>query len=173
MKVNYIFTVFLSFIFFTAVNAQGMSESGSLGVGFASAYPGYGLSAKYNFTETHAAQLIVGGASYGFGSGSFAISGRYLYNFEEGGSGFVYKPYLYGQVGYYSVEFDFGFLGSESFNTVSFGVGGGVEFSFDNFVDGLAFSGEVGYVGGSFDNAIGSGYAGFAYGAGIHYYFIL
>ncbi len=171
MKLNYFFTLLLSIIFLTTANAQGTSESGSLGVGLASSYPGYGLSAKYNFTETHTGQVIVGGASYGFGTNSFALSGRYLYNFEEGGSGFIYKPYLYGQLGYFTVKFDF--LGvSESYNTISFGVGGGVEFTFDNFIDGLAFSAELGYVGGSFDDGIGT-YAGFAYGAGIHYYFDL
>ncbi len=171
MKTNYIFTLLFSIAFLFSGNSQELSEPGTLGVGLASSYPGYGLSAKYNFTETHAAQVIVGGASYGFGTGSFAISGRYLYNFEEGGSGFIYKPYLYGQLGYYSVKYE-GFGLSESFNTISFGVGGGVEFTFDNFVDGLAFSGELGYVGGSFDDGLGT-YAGLAYGAGIHYYFNL
>lgn len=171
MKINYYFTLFLTVIFLSTAHSQDLAEPDKLGVGLASSYPAYGLSAKYNFTETHAGQLIVGGASYGFGSSSFALSGRYLYNFEQGGDSFIYKPYLYGQLGYFTVKFDF--LGqSESFNTISFGVGGGVEFTFSNFVDGLAFSGELGYVGGSFDDGIGT-YAGFAYGAGIHYYFNL
>lgn len=171
MKLNYYFALLLSISFLIETNAQGTSEPGNLGVGLASSYPAYGLSAKYNFTETHAGQVILGGASYGFGTNSFAMSGRYLYNFEEEGSGFFYKPYLYGQLGYYTVKFEF--LGvRESYNTISIGVGGGVEFSFENFVDGLAFSAELGYVGGSFDDGIGT-YAGFAYGAGIHYYFNL
>lgn len=171
MKVNYLFTIMLCMVAFLSLQAQELSEPGKLGVGLASSYPAYGLSAKYNFTETHAAQLIVGGASYGFGTNSFALSGRYLYNFEENGDAFVYRPYVYGQLGYFTVKYQF-LNYSESFNTISFGAGGGIEFTFPEFVKGLAFNAELGYVGGSFDDGIGT-YAGFAYGAGIHYYFNL
>ncbi|NRD19810.1 hypothetical protein HNV08_07090 [Winogradskyella eckloniae] len=171
MKNKYVFTIILSLFLFTALQSQSISEQGKLGVGLASSYPGYGLSAKYNFTETHSGQVILGGASYGFGTSSLAISGRYLYNFEAGGSKFIYQPYAYGQLGYFSVKVKF--LGaSESYNTVSFGVGGGIEGTVPEFVEGLAFNVELGYVGGSFDRGIGS-FAGFAYGVGIHYYFDL
>ncbi|MDH7914234.1 hypothetical protein [Winogradskyella sp. SYSU M77433] len=171
MKINYLSIALLAFLFSMSLQAQDLSEPGKLGVGLASSYPAYGLSAKYNFTENHAAQVIVGGASYGFGSSSFAMSGRYLYNFQEKGDSFIYRPYAYGQLGYFTVKYEF--LGySESFNTISFGVGGGVEFTIPNFVEGLAFNAELGYVGGSFDDGVGT-YAGFAYGAGIHYYFNL
>lgn len=169
MKNNHLIFFILSLAFLGSVQSQTLAEPGKLGLGLASSYPGYGLSAKYNFTEIHSAQLIVGGASYGFGTRSVALSGRYLYNFKTHGDSFVYKPYAYGQLGYFSVKIDF--LGeSESASTVSFGVGGGVEFSFLDFVDGLAFNAELGYVGGSFDNNAGS-FAGLAYGLGIHYYF--
>jgi hypothetical protein len=169
MKKNYLFTVIISILFLSTVKSQTISESGKLGVGIASNFPGYGLSTKYNFTETHTGQFIIGGASYGFGTNSLALTGRYLYNFEAGGDSFVYKPYVYGQVGYFSVKFSF-LSESESSNTISFGAGGGVEFSFPDFVDGLAFNAELGYVGGSFDNGLGS-FSGFAWGLGIHYYF--
>ncbi|WP_298550209.1 hypothetical protein [uncultured Algibacter sp.] len=172
MKKIYLLSLALiALLFSSSINAQGMSEAGSLGAGLASSFPAYGLSAKYNFTETHTGQITVGGASYGFGTSSFALTGRYLYNFEENGSGFIYKPYAYGQLGYFSVESSF--LGANSnASTISFGIGGGIEFTFENFVDGLAFSADLGYVGGSFDNGFGS-YAGFAWGGGIHYYFNL
>ncbi len=52
------------------LNAQ-MSESGKLGVGLAWTSLNYGASAKYNFTETHTGQVIVGAANYGF---SFSFS---------------------------------------------------------------------------------------------------
>ncbi|MUU78299.1 hypothetical protein [Winogradskyella endarachnes] len=169
MKNNYLFTILISLLFLSSVYSQSISEPGKLGLGFASSYPGYGLSAKYNFTETHAGQVIIGGASYGFGTSSLAISARYLYNFKTGGSKLIYKPYVYGQAGYFSVKVEY-FGVSESYNTVSFGFGGGIELTIDEFVEGLAFNVELGYIGGSFDNGVG-GFAGFAYGVGIHYYF--
>jgi len=145
MKNNHLFAIAISLLFLSTLQSQTTSESGKLGVGVASNFPGYGLSAKYNFTETHTGQFIIGGASYGFGTNSIALTGRYLYNFEAKGDSFVYKPYVYGQVGYFSVKFDF--LGeSASSNTISFGVGGGIECTIPDFVDGLAFNAELGYV---------------------------
>jgi len=173
MKTNYLFTVLLSFIFLSTVQAQRMAEPGVLGAGLASSYPAYGLSAKYNILEHHSAQLIVGGASYGYGTGAFAISGRYLYNFNVMGDSFYFKPFGYAQVGYFSVKSEYSFLStteSRSYNTVSFGIGGGVECEIPEFVEGLAFSAELGYVGGSFGDNLSS-FAGLAYGAGVHYYF--
>ncbi|WP_299100841.1 hypothetical protein [uncultured Winogradskyella sp.] len=171
MKNKCVFTIILSLFLFSEMQSQSISDPGKLGVGLASSFPAYGLSAKYNFTETHAGQVILGSAAYGFGTSSLAISGRYLYNFESGGNKLVYRPYAYGQLGYFSVKVKFLDV-SESYNTVSFGVGGGIEGTIPEFVEGLAFNVELGYVGGSFDKGIGS-FAGFAYGVGIHYYFDL
>ena len=173
MKSNYPFTILVSFIFLSSVQSQVMAESGVLGAGLASSFPAYGLSAKYNITETHAAQMIVGGASYGFGSSSFAVSGRYIYNFDTMGDAFYFKPFGYAQLGYFSVKSEYSYLDASksiSDSTVSFGIGGGVECEIPDFVEGLAVSGELGYVGGSFDDNIG-GFSGLSYGAGIHYYF--
>ncbi|MDC6366663.1 MULTISPECIES: hypothetical protein [Flavobacteriaceae] len=157
-----------------AANAQ-MSESGKLGVGIAWTSLNYGASAKYNFTENHTGQVVVGSANYGFnfsGASSFSLTGRYSYNFEEGDIDFAtWKPYLYGQVGYWTYKYDLGILGSFNANAVAFGAGGGVEWSFNDFVDGLAFSVELGYTNISFDGLASIG--GFNGGAGIHYYFDL
>jgi len=172
MKKLLINSILFYVLFFSIqITGQELSKSNTLGVGLAYTYPAYGISAKYNITETHAAQLIVGGASYGFGTSSLALSGRYVYNFNEGGSTFIYRPYTYGQLGYYNVRFDF-FGVSDSFSTISFGIGGGVEFTLEDFIDGLYFNTELGYVGGSLDNNIGS-FAGISWGGGIHYRFNL
>jgi hypothetical protein len=150
-----------------------MSESGSLGLGVAWTSLNYGVSAKYNLTEKHTAQLIVGSANYGYsisGANSFSLTGRYVYNFEEGDLDFAtWKPYLYGQAGYWTYKYRF--LGDNfNFNAVAIGAGGGVEWRFNNFVDGLAFSFELGFTSVSFDDSLGS-IGGFNGGGGIHYYF--
>ncbi len=157
-------------------NAQ-MSEAGTLGAGLAWTSLNFGVSAKYNFTENHTGQLIVGSANYGFSfanDSSFSITGRYAYNFDEGDIDFAtWKPYLYGQLGYWTYKYDLGpILGGEfSENAIAIGAGGGIEWSFNNFVDGLAFSFELGYTNIAFDGL--SSIGGFNGGGGIHYYFDL
>jgi hypothetical protein len=147
------------------IQAHEISKPSTFGIGLAYSYPAYGLSARYNFTDTHTGQIILGTASYGFGANSFAASGRYVYNFKQGDSSFIFRPYAYGQAGYNSVNFT-----SVSYTTVSFGVGGGIEYTFNNFIDNLYFTTELGYVNGSFDSFVG-GFSGFAWGWGIHYRF--
>lgn len=178
MKFNYLLTLLVGFIFLSSVQAQRMAEPGVLGAGLASSYPAYGLSAKYNVLEHHSAQLIVGGASYGFGTSSFAVSGRYIYNFNVMGDSFYFKPYGYAQVSYLSIKNDYYYYNSSVYlnesrsdSTVSFGLGGGVECEIPNFVEGLAFSAELGFISGSFDDSVGGSISGLAYGAGVHYYF--
>lgn len=167
-----IFIFLLVFIGHSTTHAQ-MNEAGSFGVGLAWTSLNYGASLKYNFTETHTGQVIVGSANYGFSysnSNSFSLTGRYSYNFEDNNIGFAsYQPYLYGQLGYWTYKYDFGAFGSTSQNSIAIGAGGGIEWSFNDFIDGLAFSFELGYTNISFDG-IGS-IGGFNGGGGIHYYF--
>ena len=171
--------ILICFLFIAAqssVKAQ-IAEEGSLGAGLAWTSLNFGVSAKYNFTENHTGQLIVGSANFGFSfvdDSSFSITGRYLYNFEEGDIGFAaWKPYLYGQVGYWTYRYDLGpILGGEfSADAIAIGAGGGVEWSFNDFVEGLAFSTELGFTSISFDGL--SSIGGFNGGFGIHYYFDL
>ncbi len=169
MRKQYFTILVLCLTFLTSVQSQEISEPKAFGVGLAYAFPAYGVSAKYNFTETHTGQIILGGASYGFGTGSFAAAGRYIYNLEDHGDFFIFRPYGYGQVGYFSVKYNILF-DEESYNTVSFGVGGGIEFTFDGIIEGLYFNSELGYVSGSFNDGIGS-FGGFSWGGGVHYRF--
>lgn len=173
MKINFLFTLVFSFIFLSTVHAQRMGEAGVLGAGLATSYPAFGVSAKYNFTETHSAQIILGGASYGYDSVglAFGVSGRYIYNFDVLGDTFFFKPYAYAQGSFFTVTYDYLLGSSDTFSTVAFGVGGGVECEIPDFVEGLAFNAELGYIGGSFDTNLYSSFAGVAFGAGIHYYF--
>ncbi len=166
-------TIALAIATCVGLNAQ-MSESGKLGVGLAWTSLNYGVSAKYNFTETHTGQLIVGAANYGFsfsGANSFSLTGRYSYNFEEGDIDFAtWKPYLYGQVGYWTYKFNDPFFGSDfNSNSIAIGAGGGIEWSINNFIEGLAFSTELGYTNIAFDGLTSVG--GFNFGGGIHFYF--
>ncbi|GGD20492.1 MULTISPECIES: hypothetical protein [Hyunsoonleella] len=168
-KIICVFALIISSHF--TVNAQ-MSEAGSFGAGLAWTSLNYGASLKYNFTETHTGQLIVGSANYGFsfsGQSSLSITGRYAYNFTSGDLDFAeYQPYVYGQVGYWTYKYDF-FGGSFNQNSIAIGAGGGIEWTFNDFIEGLAFSFELGYTNISFDG-VGS-IGGFNGGGGIHYYF--
>ena len=68
--------------------------------------------------------------------------------------------------------YKYDFLGSNfNVNSIAIGAGGGIEWSFNNFIDGLAFSFELGYTNISFDGVASIG--GFNGGGGIHYYFDL
>ncbi|MEP1487859.1 MAG: hypothetical protein ABJK28_05490 [Algibacter sp.] len=168
-----IFIFLLVFIGHSTTHAQ-MSDAGSFGAGLAWTSLNYGASLKYNFTETHTGQVIVGSANYGFsfsGQSSLSLTGRYSYNFDASDISFAnYQPYLYGQLGYWTYKYDLGIFG-DSFNqnSIAIGAGGGIEWFFNDFVDGLAFSFELGYTNVSFDG-IGS-IGGFNGGSGIHYYF--
>lgn len=162
----------LAFAGHFTVNAQ-MSDAGSFGAGLAWTSLNYGASLKYNFTETHTGQIIVGSANYGFnfsGQSSLSLTGKYSYNFAAADIDFAnYQPYLYGQAGYWTYKYDSIFGSSFNQNSIAIGAGGGIEWSFNDFVEGLAFSFELGYTNISFDG-IGS-IGGFNGGGGIHFYF--
>ncbi|MDO5979246.1 outer membrane protein [Flavivirga spongiicola] len=175
MKKIYFFTVLFTLLINSNLSAQGMTEAGSLGVGaqFNSLF--YGLSAKYNFTEIHSGEIVVGGGNYGFGGdfSSFTVTGRYLYNFDIGNENL--RPYVFGQVGFWTLKFDgFNILGVSTpevkETSISYGFGGGAEYAFSG-LEQLGFNIEIGYGGGSFGN--GLGYSGMIFGAGFHYYFNL
>lgn len=154
------------------VQAQ-MSESGSFGAGLAWTSLNYGASLKYNFTEVHTGQIIVGSANYGFsfsGQSSLSLTGRYAFNYNKGDIGFaIIQPYTFGQLGYWSYKYNNSFGDSFKQNSIAIGAGSGVEWYFNDFIKGLAFSLELGYTFISFDGlgAIG----GLNGGSGIHYYF--
>jgi hypothetical protein len=167
-----VFTILIS----SKSNAQGMTEAGSLGAGLQFNSLFYGLSAKYNFTEVHSGEIVVGGGNYGFGGdfSTFTATGRYLYNFDISNENL--RPYGFGQVGFWTVKFD----GFTIFNvttpevketSIAYGFGGGIEYAF-NGLEQLGFNLEIGYGGGSFGNGVGS-YSGIIFGLGAHYYFNL
>lgn len=171
-KIILIIIAIISLSFTNQASAQRYTEEGAIGVGLAWTSLNYGVSAKYNFTDTHTGQLIVGSANFGLnfsGSSSFSLTGRYAYNFEAGDIEFAaFQPYVYGQVGYWTYKYDF-FGDSFNQNSIAIGAGGGIEWSINDFIDGLAFSFELGYTNISFDGV--SSIGGFNGGGGIHYYF--
>ena len=97
-----------------------------LGVGIQTSFPLGGLSGKLDITKQHSAQAIIGI----FGPLSI-YSGRYLYNFSEDGKNFRIKPYLYGQVGLWSYDFQSINQNFQSIedteNTLGFSAGAGIE----------------------------------------------
>jgi len=167
-KLSFFTTALLIIFFATKTNAQNISDAGVLGIGLQASNLNYGLSGKYNFTEIHTGQLIIGGANYGFGTSGFTVTGRYLYNFNDSGN---LRPYVGGQAGFWTVKVDFGpFLGgSDSFTAITYGVFGGLEYAFDG-LEKLGFSAEIGYTGGSFGNGLSS-ITDVTISGGIHYYF--
>ncbi len=174
-KIILLSTFLVALLFCNSGHAQRMAEAGVLGAGLAWTSLNYGVSAKYNFTENHTGQVIIGSANYGYsfsGQSSFSFTGRYSYNFDVGDVSFAsYKPYVYGQAGYWTYKYDLGPYGEYNQNAIAFGAGGGVEWTFNDFVEGLSFSFELGFTSVSFDG-VGS-IGGFNGGAGIHYYFNL
>ncbi len=175
MKKIFFLTISFITLINTTLNAQGMTEAGSLGLGaqFNSLF--YGISAKYNFTEVHSGEIVVGGGNYGFAGdfSSFTTTGRYLYNFDIDNENL--RPYAFGQVGFWTLKYD----GFTIFNvttpeiketSISYGLGGGIEYAFSG-LEQLGFNAEIGYGGGSFGN--GLSYSGVIFGVGFHYYFNL
>lgn len=163
-KISLIFIVFFAIL--SKVNAQDLKHP-RIGVGFQSSFPSWGLSGKYDFTERHSAQAVLGL------SGPFSsIYGRYLYNFDEKGESLVLKPYLLGQVGTYSYKYktldNQGKIRNETETHLGFGIGAGVEFHVPEISEAIRLNLELGY------NRVGFefyDYSGFLIGLGGHYYF--
>ncbi|RIW13373.1 hypothetical protein D0X99_16495 [Algoriphagus lacus] len=160
---------FVLILFFSAISFGKAQDLGHprFGVGFQSSFPSFGLSGKYDFTEKHSAQAVLG-----FSGPFTSIYGRYLYNFQEKGDSFVYKPYLLGQLGTYSYKYttfdDQGNPRSERENHIGFGVGAGIEFHVPEITDAVRLNIELGF------NQVGFefyDYSGFLIGIGGHYYF--
>lgn len=140
------------------------------GIGLQANFPAGGLSAKAELTETHTAQAVVG--IFGPFSSYF---GRYAYNFPEKESEVKinYKPYLYGQAGYYVYDFEnyLGMdLGVSKETSFGFGFGAGIEWCYVPFTKDLKFNIEIGYNNVNFDYYK---FKSIWFGAGIHYYFNL
>nr|WP_299070391.1 hypothetical protein [uncultured Allomuricauda sp.] len=164
-------TFSLTLLIITSINAQEISESGVLGAGIQATSLNYGLSARYNLTETHGIQAVIGGANYGFGGSvsAFTFTGRYLYSFSSNTSNL--RPYAVGQIGVWTVKYKDNFFGTnanESESSISYGAGAGIEYAFSG-LEQLGFNVEAGYGGGSFGD--GFSYSGIFFGGGVHYYF--
>ena len=158
------------FILITSFNLVSAQEYPKFGFGIQANFPAGGLSAKAELTEQHTAQAVVG--VFGPFSSYF---GRYSYNFPEKQSAIqvAYKPYLYGQAGYYVYDLEnyFGFeTGLEKETSFGFGVGAGLEWNYVPFSENLKFNIEVGYSKVDFEYYE---FKSIAFGAGIHYYFNL
>lgn len=163
-------TIFLTLL---GINAQEISDSGVLGAGIQATSLNYGISARYNLTEVHGLQAVIGSVNYGFGGSvsAFSFTGRYLYSFA--GSSSNLRPYAVGQLGFWTVKYKDNFFGSslnESDTSIAFGAGAGIEYAFDG-LEQLGFNIEAGYGGGSFGD--GFSYSGIYFGGGVHYYFDL
>jgi hypothetical protein len=140
------------------------------GLGIQANFPAGGLSAKADLTEQHTAQAVVG--IFGPFSSYF---GRYSYNFLEKETNIEinYKPYVYGQAGYYVYDLEnyYGIdLGLDKEKSFGFGVGAGLEWCYAPFSKDLKFNMEIGYSKVDFDYYK---FKSISFGAGIHYYFNL
>ncbi len=155
-------------------SAQEISDPGVLGAGIQATSLNYGISARYNLTEVHGLQAVIGSVNYGFGGSvsAFSFTGRYLYSFSGGNSSNL-RPYAVGQLGFWTVKYKDNFWGTnvnESDSSIAYGVGAGIEYAFDG-LEQLGFNIEAGYGGGSFGD--GLSYSGVFFGGGVHYYFDL
>lgn len=156
----------LSMLFSQKIEAQETYPNYQ--VGMQTSFPIGCLSAKVNVTETHSAQAVVG--IFGPVSSYF---GRYLYNFESVDTewSIAYKPYMYGQAGYYIYDLGGTFnLDIDKETNFGFGFGGGLEWYFKEHFKNLKFNFELGY------NKVDFDYYKFksiSVGVGLHYQFNL
>ena len=149
------------------LNAQDLGYP-RIGVGLQGNAPirgSNGLSAKLDITNRHSAQIvfdIVGRfTSYAF---------RYLYNFNEGGNDFKYKPYLLGQIGIFNYHYmPAPPLLNRTQSVFGLGFGGGLEVHYIPFTDRVRLNIELGY--GSVDFDFYDDYQTVFFGLGLHYYF--
>jgi hypothetical protein len=140
------------------------------GLGFQASFPAAGLSAKADLSEQHTAQVVVGV----FGPFQ-SYYGRYAYNFSEKISdiGINYKPYVFGQIGYYEIDFGKTYGRSNILpksTSIGYGAGAGFEWYFEPFSENLKFNAEIGY---SKVNLQNYDFNSIMFGAGVHYYFNL
>lgn len=160
---------FLFVALFLSVNSLLSQELDypRLGVGIQTNFPAGGLSVKADLTERHSAQAVIGL----FGPFS-SYYGRYLYNFNENGEEFKYKPYLVGQAGFYSYDYQ---TFNSSYQVVEdtetsfgYGIGAGLESYYLPFTNKIRLNIELGYGIVSFDSY---NFNSLFFGGGIHYYF--
>ena len=97
-------------------------------VGFQSSFPSYGPSVKFNLGEQSKGQVIIGS----FGTVS-SISGRYIKSLSSSNdiSGVVFDPYVYGQLGSWTYDYDLLGIKDTSFG---YGAGIGVDSSLLHFI---------------------------------------
>lgn len=166
-----------SFTFISTSFSQGMFEAKALGAGMQINTHVYGVSAKYNFTEKHNAELIIGSSFKDHYDSPVTITGKYLYNFLFQDS---FKVYGFAQIGawigtkdyYYDDYYDdyyYDYYYDYDRNTaVAFGLGGGIEYALPGF-EQLGLCAEVGYASIS-RSGIDNDSDPFI-GIGAHYYF--
>ena len=146
----------IALLFASNISAQ------ELGLGFQASFPSYGLSLKADFDETHSGQFVLGS----FGTVS-TISGRYIYNFNETGDAFPLTPFVYGQIGQWSYNYDL--LGIKE-SIFGYGVGAGLEFNWlASISEKFKTTVEIGY------GVVDLEYFDFSatmFGVGLHYYFL-
>lgn len=126
-------------------------------MGFASAWPTYGISGTYQLNETLTAEAILG-----FVGVATNISGRGWYRFDQNVD---YDLYGYGMLG---------ILSYRSFDTgLMFGFGGGIEAGIQELFDDPELPAIFGNfeIGIAFDTIAFYNLSIFSFGAGIHYRF--
>lgn len=157
------FLLILAFVLTTSAFSQDLDYP-RLGIGIQGSFPAFGLSAKFDITEQHSAQAVIGT----FNTLS-AYFGRYSYNFVEEGNDFRYKPYVFGQAGLYTYNYP-NTYGITTFQekVFGFGAGAGIEYYYAPLTYKLRMSIEIGYGKAYFDyyrfNSV-------SFGVGVHYYF--
>lgn len=145
-------------------NAQDVKRS--VGFGLQTAFPSFGLSAKYAINDASMVQAII--APFGTGTwNTNYFAGRYLHRFLDAadlGSGVSLDPYVYGSLGVVTYNWKYaGYKYKDSF--FSFGVGGGAEVVLG---EKFGVSAEIGL--GQFGISNYSSSFGLMSGIGLHYY---
>lgn len=136
-------------------------QDGKFGVGFASAFPAYGVSAAYYHNETLTGSVVVG-----FLGNVTAYGGRVWYRFRRD---VPYDLYAYGSLASYRVDV---FFFEES--ALGYGAGVGIEASLKQLLNSEDFppvfvNAEIGLAGASWDTYGGFSAVGVGVGAHIRF----
>jgi hypothetical protein len=161
------FTFFSILFFFSQSLLMAQSdkkpehEQKSVGVGFQSSFPAYGVSVMINTNSNISIQGVLG-----LFSSVKAYNGRVLYRFNTEKN---LQPYLYGSLGAYSYEGLTYYFMNKTETVFGFGAGGGLEYFFEGLPD-LGFNLEIG-IGSVKFKEIDFDYSLIWFGLGAHYYF--
>jgi hypothetical protein len=174
LKISFMKSVIIILIFTSSVlQMQAQDVNRKFGVGLQSAFPTFGLSAKYAITDQSVVQATLAPFGTSVDGASFQMNfygARYIHRFPGNeGTSVVLDPYVFGGVGLISYTSNYNDYFLDEYNSsesvLGYSVGGGIELI---FLKKLGWSLEAGY--GKMSISGGIAVNTLIFGSGIHFY---